>query len=196
MSKIVSLILILLLLLFGFGLGAENFKADTAHSSLSFTITHMVVSKVRGNFKDFKVDLKYDAKDIEKSSAEVVIKSASINTQNEKRDGHLRSADFFDVEKYPEITFKSTGVKKKGKKYALVGTLTMHGVSKEVTVPFEIMGQMTDPRGSIRLGIEGFTLLNRKDFALNWNRSLDKGGFVLGDQVTVEILLELKNVKK
>lgn len=184
---------LLLVLVSSLNFAGTEYILDKAHSSISFTISHMVVSKVRGNFDDFDVKLIYDEKDIAKSTVDVTIKTASINTRNDKRDGHLRSPDFFNVEKFPEITFKNKKIKQEGDKYALVGDLTMNGVSKEMTVPFTILGKIKDAGGSTRMGIEAFTILDRKDFGVNWNRALDKGGFVLGNQVTVEILLELKS---
>lgn len=167
-----------------------EYQLDKAHSSVSFTIRHMMVSKVRGNFGDFDLTLKENVKDIGKSVVDVTIKAGSIDTGNEKRDNHLRSADFFDAAKFPEITFKSKGVKKDGDNYVLSGTLTMHGVSKEIDIPFEILGRLTDPKGNKRIGIEGSAKLSRKDFGLKWNRTLDKGGVVVGDTVKIEILLE------
>lgn len=178
---------------------AEDFieyQLDKAHSSVSFTIRHMMVSKVRGQFNDFDLTLKENVKDIGKSFVDVTIKSASIDTANEKRDNHLRSADFFDVAKYPEITYKTKGIKKDGDSYVLSGTLTMHGVSREVDIPFEILGRLTDPQGNKRIGIEGSTKISRKEFGLSWNRTLDKGGVVVGDTVKIEILLEGISKKK
>jgi polyisoprenoid-binding protein YceI len=183
-------------LVYGFGMGMNEYEADIAHSSLSFKISHMVVSKVRGHFNDFSVTIKEDPNDITKSSVAVVIKTASIDTDNEKRDNHLRSADFFDAEKYPEITFQSSRIEKKGDAYAAVGTLNMHGVSKEITIPFEITGKMKDPWGNTRAGIEASTQLDRKDYGLNWNKTLDKGGLMVGNEVKIEILLEMVSKKQ
>jgi polyisoprenoid-binding protein YceI len=188
----------ILLLCFGFIMKAEAspaavdlYQLDNAHSSITFTIRHMVVSKVRGLFNDFSVTVKEDTGDFLKSSVTAVIKTDSIDTMNEKRDNHLKGSDFFDVKKYPDITFKSKAIKKKGDNYIISGTLTMHGVSRDIEIPFEVLGKMTDPEGNTRMGIEGLAALDRKDFGLNWNRTLDKGGLVLGNEVKIEILLEL-----
>lgn len=188
----------ILFLCFGYALKAEGppaavdkYEVDKVHSSITFTIRHMVVSKVRGLFNDFSVSVKEDTGDFLKSSVSAVIKTAGIDTMNEKRDNHLRSADFFDVEKYPEITFKSKKIKKSGDKYIMSGTLTMHGVSRGIEIPFTVLGKMTDPDGNTRMGIEGHAALDRKDYGLNWNRTLDKGGLVLGNEVKIEILLEM-----
>ena len=180
----------------GFGMGMNEYEVDIAHSSISFKISHMVVSKVMGRFNDFSVAIKEDPNDITKSSVAVVIKTASIDTDNEKRDNHLRSADFFDAEKYHEITFQSSRIEKKGDAYAAVGTLNMHGVSKEITIPFEITGKMKDPWGNTRAGIEASTQLDRKDYGLNWNKTLDKGGLMVGNEVKIEILLEMVSKKQ
>ena len=191
------ILLVSVSLVYGYGFALEQeFVVDKAHSSISFTVRHMVVSKVRGNFNDFDVTIKADPDDITKSSVTAVIKAASIDTDNEKRDAHLRSADFFDVEKFPEITFKSVRVKKKDDKYELWGTLTMHGVTKNIIVPFEVLGQMTDRGGNTVVGVEAQLELDRKDYGLTWNRTLDKGGLLVGTEVKIEILLEIRSKKK
>lgn len=186
-------LLILFWLVSGYGFAAVEYALDKAHSSISFTIRHMVVSKVRGTFDDFNVMVTEDTEDIGKSSVTAVIRAASIDTRNEGRDKHLRSGDFFDVEKFPDITFKSIAVKKKGEKYEAWGTLTMHGVTKNIVLPFEILGRITDPEGKTRIGIEARMTLDRKDYGLTWNRTLDKGGVAVGNEVEIEILLELSS---
>lgn len=196
MIKKYLVFVVIVSLLSGFGLGMNEYESDIPHSSISFKISHMVVSKVRGHFNDFSVNIKEDPNDITKSSVAVVIKTASIDTRNEKRDNHLRSADFFDAEKYPEITFQSKRIEKKGDAYVAVGTLNMHGVSKEITIPFEITGKLKDPWGNTRAGIEASTKLDRKDYGLNWNKTLDKGGLMVGNGVKIEILLEMVSKKK
>ena len=196
MIKKILVFVVLVGLVSGFGMGMNEYEADIAHSSLSFKISHMVVSKVRGYFNDFSVTIKEDPKDITKSSVTVVIKTTSIDTGNEKRDNHLRSADFFDAEKYPEITFQSKRIEKKGDAYAAAGTLNMHGISKEITIFFEITGKIKDPWGNTRAGIEASTKLDRKDYGLNWNKTLDKGGLMVGNEVKIEILLEMVSKKK
>lgn len=180
----------------GFGMGMNEYEADTAHSSISFKINHMVVSKVRGHYNDFSVKIKEDPKDMTRSSVTVLIKAKSIDTANKKRDDHLRGADFFEVEKFPDITFRGKPVEKKGDGYAAVGTLTMHGISKEISIPFEITGKMKDPWGNTRVGIEARAKLDRKDFGLTWNKTLDKGGLMVGNEVNIEIFLELVSKKK
>ena len=175
-------------------LSAETYTVDKNHSDASFRIRHFA-SKVRGRFADFEGTIQADPAKPEASSVTFTIKTASIDTSQPDRDKHLKSADFFDVEKYPEITFKSSKMTPAGKdKYDVTGTLTMHGVSKEVTLPVTYLGTVKDPRGNERASFEIDTKLNRKDFGMTWNRALDAGGFMLSDDVDVEIALE--TVKK
>ena len=173
-------------------LGAETFVIDKGHSEVGFQIRHMM-SKVRGRFTDFEGRILADRAKPEASSVELTIQSTSIDTANPNRDKDLRGADFFDVEKHPTITFKSTRITPKGKdSYDVTGTLTIRGVSKEVTLPVSFLGFMKDPRGSERAGFETAVTLNRKDFGIVWNRALDAGGVLLGDDVWVSINLETR----
>ena len=170
-------------------LRADNFAVDPNHSEVSFHIRHMV-SQVRGRFNEFSGTVQLDPKNLPSSSVEFHIKAASIDTGVADRDKHLRSADFFDVEKYPEITFKSESIQPAGKdKYNVTGTLTMHGVSKKVTLPVTYGGQVK-VGGSTRAGFQTETTLDRKDYGIIWNKALDAGGAMLGDDVSVSINLE------
>jgi len=185
-------ILTALVLVLGFGtVGAQGtYGIDTAHSSVGFKVRHLV-SKVSGGFNDFDGTIVAYFGNLDSSSVEFTIQATSIDTKNEKRDSHLRSVDFFDVEKYPEITFKSSKITKiDGDSYAVVGALTMHGVSREITLTVDFLGEMT-AMGGTRAGYELTTTLNRKDFEISWNRALDAGGFVLGDDVEININLEV-----
>ncbi|MEA2599830.1 MAG: hypothetical protein QOF89_822 [Acidobacteriota bacterium] len=173
-------------------LSAETYSIDPGHSEVSFTVRHMVTN-VRGRFNDFAGTISMDPKNLPKSSVEFHVKATSIDTAVPDRDKHLRSADFFDVEKYPEISFKSDSIAPAGKdKYNVTGTLTMHGVSKKVTLPVSFLGQAKDPWGGTRAGFETATTLNRKDYGIVWNKAIDNGGVLLGDDVKVEINLEAK----
>ncbi len=171
------------------GLRAQTFKIDPVHSSVGFSIRHLV-SNVKGRFTDFSGTIVYDSKKIENSSVNVTIKTSSIDTDNENRDNHLRSPDFFDAEKNPEITFQSTKVVKKGKKFLVQGTLNLHGVDKSVSFPCQILGTMKDPKGNARAGFEAELSLNRKDFGITWNRTLDQGGLMLGEEVKIMLAVE------
>jgi polyisoprenoid-binding protein YceI len=175
---------------------AETYVIDKNHSDASFQIRHFA-SKVRGRFADFGGTIQADPAKPEASSVEFTIKTASIDTNQPDRDKDLRSANFFDAEKFPEITFKSTKVTPAGKdKYDVTGTLTMHGVSREITLPVTLLGMMKDPRGNEIASFELETKLNRKDFGINWNKTLDNGGLMLSDDVVVQISLETKKKKE
>ncbi|HEX6903492.1 MAG TPA: YceI family protein [Thermoanaerobaculia bacterium] len=170
--------------------GAETYTIDTGHSEVGFKIRHLV-SNVRGRFNDFSGTINMDPKNVQASSVEFRIKADSIDTNQADRDKHLRAEDFFFVEKYPEITFKSDSVKPAGKnKYNVTGTLTMRGVSKKVTLPVTFTGEVKDPWGNTKAGFETATTLNRKDYGIVWNKAVDNGGVILGDDVEIEINLE------
>jgi polyisoprenoid-binding protein YceI len=173
-------------------LGAETFVIDEGHSEVGFQIRHMM-TKVRGRFTDFEGRIEADRAKPQASAVELTIRATSIDTANANRDKDLRGADFFDVEKYPTITFKSTRITPKGKdSYDITGTLTMRGVSKEVTLPVTFLGFMKNQRGTDTAGFETAVTLNRKDFGITWNRTLDAGGVLLGDEVYVSISLETR----
>lgn len=171
-------------------LAAEVHTIDPGHSDVSFQVRHLV-SQVRGKFNDYKGTINLDPANLEKSSVEFAIKAASIDTGVADRDKHLRAEDFFFVEKYPEITFKSQSIKATGKDtYAVTGPLTMRGVTKTVTLPVTYLGKVRDPWGNDKAGFAVETKLNRKDYGIVWNAALDNGGVVLGDEVTISINLE------
>jgi len=187
---------VLALLLFCFAVGQTDttrpYPIDANHSTVGFNVSIMNgLSRVSGKFTDFTVTLSNDEKDITKSSITVVIKATSINTGIEARDKHLRSADFFDVEKYPEIVFKSDRIEKKGKQLTLIGTFSMHGVSKQMSVPFNVIGTSKDPTGKkMNLGYSARFAINRRDFGINWEHQTVKN--FVGDNVEVEINLLTK----
>ena len=164
-----------------------KYSADAAHSNVGFSIPILGgLSHVRGKFSEFTVDITYDDADVTKSSVSAVIKAASIDTGIERRDAHLRNADFFDVEKFPEITFQSSRVEKKGAKdFVAHGTFTMHGVSKEIALPFTINGVRKAPDGKTAIGVTARTTINRKDYGVSFARP-DNPDF-LGDMVEIEL---------
>ncbi len=174
---------------------AETYTIDPVHSSVDFTVRYMMLSNVRGSFNTFEGTIVYDPEDITKSSVNVTIKVASIDTANEKRDEHLRNPDFFDAATYPDITFKSAQVVRKGDGYVATGKLTMRGVAKTVNIPFEILGKMKDMQGKTRLGVQGRVKLNRMDYGVSWSRALDAGGVVVGEEVTVDLDIQGVQVK-
>jgi polyisoprenoid-binding protein YceI len=172
----------------------ETYTVDPVHSSVAFKIRHFV-SKVSGEFKDYSATITGNPKDPANASITFTIKAASITTDNAQRDKHLNSADFFDTAKYPEITFKSTKITPKGgEQYDVAGTFTMHGVTKEIVVPVTFSGVVKDPWGNERAGFSVDMTLNRKDYGIVWNKVLDQGGTMLGDDVAVSI--DFEAVKK
>jgi polyisoprenoid-binding protein YceI len=164
-----------------------DYVIDPAHSRIGFVARHAVVTKVRGGFNDFQGSGYLDTTDPSRSRAELTIKTASIDTRNADRDAHLRNNDFLAIEEYPEITFKSTSIARQGDTtFRVTGDLTIKGVSKPVTVEFEYLGNTVDPWGNVRLGFEGQTTINRKDWGVNWNMALEAGGVLVSDKVTLE----------
>jgi len=164
-----------------------TYTIDPAHSRIGFVARHAMVTKVRGSFNDFDGKFSIDGEDPAKSNVNIEIKAVSIDTRNEQRDGHLRSNDFFSMDEYPLITFKSTGVKETSEAgFDLAGDLTVRGVSKPVTIPFTFEGAATDPFGNFRAGFEGSVQVNRKDWGINWNAPLEAGGVLVSEKVTLE----------
>lgn len=172
----------------------NNWNIDSTHSSIGFTVRHMVFSKVRGRFGAYTATLALDEADLTRSKIEVQIEAASIDTGTEQRDGHLRSADFFDVEKYPQLRFRSTRIEKvDDASYRMIGELTIRDVTREVALDVEATGKGKDPWGNERLGFVAKTSFNRKDYGLNWNQLLEAGGVLVGEKVEIE--LEIQAVK-
>ena len=170
-------------------IAADTLVIDPNHSEVSFQVRHFVTN-VRGRFTDFTGTIVADKAKPEAAQVEFTVKAASIDTAVANRDKHLRSADFFDAEKFPDITFRSTAVKATGKdKYDVAGNLTMHGVTRPVTLHVTNLGSAGSGEGT-KFGFEATTVLNRKDFGILWNRAIDTGGYVLGDEVTVNINIE------
>ena len=174
---------------------ADTYVVDKTHSEALFTIKHLM-SRVTCRFSDLSGSIAVDVANPAASSVEFTINAASIDTNAADRDKDLRSPNFFDVEKYPTITFKSSKVTPAGKdKFTVEGSLTMHGVAKQVSLPVEFLGFGKDPWGNDKAGFAVETVLNRKDYGLNWNKALDQGGFLLGDEVKVVISLEAAKKK-
>jgi polyisoprenoid-binding protein YceI len=173
----------------------RTFAIDPSHSRVGFTVRHMGFSKVRGAFETFEGTVRMNGDDLATLSTEATIQAATVSTGDEKRDGHLRSAEFFETETYPTLTFESTGVRDvQGDAFTLVGTLTMHGVSKEVALDAVYLGSGTDPWGGTRVAFEASTKVNREDFGLTWNAVLESGGLLVSKEV--EITLEIQAVEQ
>jgi polyisoprenoid-binding protein YceI len=186
--------LILAMLVAAAPAGAVELQVDPAHSTATFSIKHMMVTTVRGQFGKVSGKVEYNPNDASKSSANVDIDASSITTQNDKRDAHLKSAEFFDVEKCPTITFKSTKIEKGSgnHKSKVTGDLTMHCVTKPVTLEVDgPNGPVKSPFGTTVYAATASGTLNRKDFGLNWNKTLESGGVLVGDEVTLNVDLEM-----
>jgi len=170
--------------------GKKIFQVDPAHSEATFRVRHLV-TRVRGQFDDFSARIELDTDQPIHSSAEMVIKTASVQTFNKERDQHLRSPDFFDVEKYPEIRFVSKSIEHKGDDlYIVTGDLAIRGVSKEVDLPVHYLGTTKDPWGNVKAGFETEITIDRTDFGMRFNAPLDTGGFLLGDDVAISVNIE------
>jgi polyisoprenoid-binding protein YceI len=171
---------------------ASTWEIDPAHSTIEFSVKHMMVSTVKGQFEKVKGTTELDDKDVTKSTLEVTIDLASVNTHEPKRDGHLKSPDFFDIAKYPTATFKSTKVQKAGKKLKVTGDLTLHGVTKPVVLDVEGPSPASKtPFGTTVRGVHATGKIDRKDFEIGWNKVLDNGGVLVGNEVTLEFNAEL-----
>lgn len=172
---------------------AGTYVIDTSHSTVGFNVRHAGIAKVRGAFNEFEGNVVV-AEDFADSSAQVTIQTASIDTRNEARDQHLRSADFFDVASHPTMTFSATGVAGGGEDFSLRGDLTINGVTRPVEFEVEYNGAAVDPFGNERVGFEAETVINRKDFGLTWNAALEAGGVLVSDKVA--IVLEVSAIKQ
>jgi len=169
----------------------STWTIDQVHSNVGFEVRHLLTD-VEGEFNDFEGTIYYDAETPENSTVEVTVQAASIDTDNDKRDGHLRSEDFFAVDQHPTLTFKSTSVETAGEGMLdVTGDLTMRGVTKSVTIPVEVLGIMGD-----KAGFATEFVIDRQEYGVNWNRALDQGGAILGDDVTVELDFEVDRVKE
>jgi polyisoprenoid-binding protein YceI len=169
-------------------MNTNSWNIDTTHSGINFSIRHMVVSKVRGRFARYTGTVALDDRDLTQSVVQATIDASSIDTGTPQRDTHLRSADFFDVEKYPEIRFQSRRIEKlEASRYRVVGDLTIRDITREVSLDVEYGGRATDPWGNERIGFIATTALDRKDFGLQWNQVLEAGGVLVADRVEVEL---------
>jgi polyisoprenoid-binding protein YceI len=169
---------------------ASKWAVDPSHSAVHFTARHMVVAKVRGTFTKFSANVDLDETDLTKSKIEAHIDAASIETREQKRDEHLRSADFLDVQKFPELVFKSKKIDKTGGGFRLTGDLTIKDKTRDVSLDVEYGGQMKDPWGNERAVFTATTSIDRKDFGLVWNVALETGGVLVGDKISIEIEIE------
>ncbi|MGH7271643.1 MAG: YceI family protein [Polyangiaceae bacterium] len=166
------------------------FAIDNSHSDVSFSVRHMMFAKVRGHFTKWTAEIAFDSADPSRSSVDVSIDVASIDTREEKRDAHLRSADFFDAEKFPKMTYKSRKVEGAGKHYTVTGDLTIRGTTRPVTLQVEELGRGKDPWGNERVAFSAKGAIERAEFGLKWNQALEAGGVLVGEKVDIEIDVE------
>jgi len=167
-----------------------TYNIDKAHSEVTFQVRHLL-TKVRGRFAEFEGAIEYDEEHPDNSKVSVAVQAASIDTSERDRDNHLRSADFFDVEKYPALTFNSRAIVRKAMTgFDVTGDLTIHGVTRQVTFDVSFLGKAKDPWGNERVAFEAEATINRKDYGLNWNAALETGGFLVGDEVKVSLSVQ------
>jgi polyisoprenoid-binding protein YceI len=168
-----------------------DYKIDPGHSLIGFSVRHFEISFVRGRFKEFNGMIRYDAADVTKSTVEFTAKTESIDTGVAGRDNHLRTADFFDAAKFPELTFKSSRIERKtNNAYVLHGDFTLKGVTKQISFPFTMTGAVKDNRGNTRFGVAAETKLNRRDYGITWGASMASGGLNVGNEVMIDLQLE------
>ncbi|MBI5193877.1 MAG: polyisoprenoid-binding protein [Nitrospirae bacterium] len=195
LSKFLTLLVFMLSLLISVPAGLVHaemarYNVDPDHSTVGFSVTHMTVSKTTGRFMDFTGFIDIDPDTVTVKSLEANIKTASVSTNHKKRDTHLKGPDFFDVKKYPTMTFKMKSYKKTGDVYTVLGDLTLRGITKEITLVGNLNGVSKDPWGSTRAGFSASGKINRKDFGMVWNKVLDNGGLVVGDDVMITLDIE------
>jgi polyisoprenoid-binding protein YceI len=164
-----------------------TYVLDPAHTRVGFVARHAMVTKVRGQFTEFEGSATVEGGDVAGATVSLTIQAASIDTRNDQRDGHLRSNDFLAMEEFPQITFVSTAVRETGPtSFDVVGDLTIKGVTNSITIPFEFEGAATDPFGNQRVGFEGSVAINRKDYGVTWNATLETGGVLVSEKITLE----------
>ena len=169
-----------------------TWEIDPGHSRIGFAARHAMVTKVRGAFNDVTGEIVVDGEDLDASTATVIVQMASIDTRNTQRDEHLRSADFFDVETHPEMTFSSTRIEEVDEDaYMVTGDLTIRGTTRSVGIPLRLIGVDTDPSGNVRAGFEGTRRLDRREWGITWNMPLDSGGLLVSDKIQLEFELSL-----
>ena len=191
MNKSLLLIAALLTAPAAFAAPSNNWSIDPAHSSAIFSVRHMMISDVKGSFGKVEGSVTYDGKDLSGAQVNATIDATTVDTHNGKRDEHLKSPDFLDTAKYPKITFVSKSVAKTSKGFDLTGELTLHGVTKPVTLHAQKLSEaIKDPYGKMRVGTIAMTSIDRQEFGVSFNQKLDKGGAMVGDQVNIELDIE------
>ncbi|HTG66831.1 MAG TPA: YceI family protein [Flavobacterium sp.] len=172
-------------------MATTKWAIDSTHSEIGFKVKHMMFTNVSGNFSDYEANISTEDDNFENANIEFSANIDSISTNNTDRDNHLKSGDFFDAENYPKLTFKASSLTKKGDDYELTGDLSLRGVTKTVTLPTEFSGLMKDPWGNTKAGLNISGKINRKEWGLNWNSALEAGGVLVGEEVRLNIELQL-----
>jgi polyisoprenoid-binding protein YceI len=190
--KQILLAMVASVFLAGAATAADEYKIDVPHTTIGFAVKHLTISTVRGKFNDFSGMIRFDENDMTKTWVDLTIKATSVDTGNEGRDKHLRNPDFFEVDKYPDITFKSKSVEKSGDGFVMIGDFTMHGVTKEIRVPFTFAGKATDRQGKQRIAFDGALTINRQDYGIAY----DKTGLGVGNDVKIEFSVQAIKVDK
>jgi len=191
-KNFVILTAVLSIVLLGSNVSAQSvYKIDGVHSSIGFAVKHLMISTTRGEFTDYSGEIQFNPGDLSSFSADVVIEAKSIDTRNEGRDGHLRNADFFDVEKYPTISFKGKQLTKSSDGYDLSGDLTIKAVTKEITIPVTIAGPIQRKDKEL-IGLSGEIIINRQDYGISWSKTMDHGGLMVEDNVKIIIEIEAR----
>jgi len=175
--------------------GKTTWKLDPSHTLVEFSAKHLMITTVKGRFTDVEGFIHADEKDIKDSSVEATLKAATIDTRTEQRDNHLRSADFLEVEKYPEINFRSTRIEGSKQEFKLTGDLTIRGVTRQITLDVTFEGQTKDPWGGERIGFSASGKIDRRDFGLTWNVMLEAGGLTVGNDIKINIEVEAVKVQ-
>jgi polyisoprenoid-binding protein YceI len=176
--------------------GAKRWQIDASHSSVGFSVRHMMITNVKGAFEKFEGEVSYDPKRPEATNVSASIDVASITTREERRDAHLRSADFFDAEQFPKITFQSRRTARKGDSLEVTGELSIHGTTREVTLRVDdLTAEHLDPWGNLRIGASATTKVKRSDFGMQWNGAVEAGGVLVGDEITIQIEVSLVRSK-
>ena len=177
-------------------MAAKRWQIDASHSSVGFSVRHMMITNVKGEFEKFEGEVSYDPMQPQAAKVSASIDVSSITTREEKRDAHLRSADFFDAERFPKITFQSRRTSRKGSSLEVVGELSIHGITRDVTLTVsDLTEEHTDPWGNLRIGASAKTKVKRSDFGMRWNAALEAGGMLVGDEVTIQIEVSLVRTK-
>ncbi len=187
-----SFLLLMALSIFVIPVKAQSWQIDKNNSNVGFSVTHLVISTVKGNFRDFDADVNFDGKNLDKATVKATVQMASIDTGNERRDDHLRSPDFFDVENYPTMTFVSKKITSDdGKNFKMLGDLTIRGTTKEVTFDGKLNGIISDHRGGQRAGLSATATINRQDFGVAWDNKLQDGSLVVSNDVDIDLNIEM-----